>query len=233
MWPAPRRLGIAVGLTAAVVGALTLGPAAVVPAGLAAGETARRFARARLDRAAAELRAELPGFCTAMAAELQAGQAPAFALAVAGEAAGPRLTEVLAPVTAVAALVGDVAASLRAAADRPGADALRLLAACWTVTGDVGAGLATALGRLGEGLRALARLQAEVTAQLAGARATARLLAVLPAFGLLLGQAIGAAPTHFLLHTPTGAACAALTTVLDVLGLAWTDRIAAHVQLST
>jgi tight adherence protein B len=126
---------------------------------------------------------------------------------------------------------GDVSASLRTAADRPGATALRHVAACWAVAGDAGAGLAAALQRLAAALQATQRLRGEVTAQLAGARASARLLALLPLFGLLLGHAIGAAPTHFLLHSTPGAVCAALTVVLDVIGLAWTDRIAARVAM--
>jgi tight adherence protein B len=137
----------------------------------------------------------------------------------------------IAPVSAVSDLGGDVGSSLRALAERDGARSLRHVAACWSVASATGAGLAHALQRLATGLQATERLHAEVGAQLAAARASARLLAVLPAFGLLLGQAVGAAPLHFLLHTPTGAVCLAMTVVLDVLGLTWTDRIAARVPL--
>ena len=64
-----------------------------------------------------------------------------------------------------------------------------------------------------------------VEAELAGPRATAGLLAVLPLGGLLLAAGLGADPVHQLLHTPLGAACAVLGVGLDLLGLAWTARL--------
>ena len=230
-WPEPRRAAIATGAVAAVVGGLAGGVALVVPAGLATGEAVRRGLVARRDRATAALRRETAEWCAAVAAELRVGRTPVAALEVSTELAGSALTQVLTPVAAVAVLGGDVSASLRTAARHAGAEALRQVAACWAVAGDSGAGLASALQRLGAALQAAERVRAEVVAQLAGARASARLLAVLPVFGLLLGQAVGAQPTHFLLHTPEGAVCAVLTVGLDVLGLVWTDRIAARVPL--
>jgi tight adherence protein B len=229
--PEPRRAAATAGVAAGLIGGLIGGAAAAVPAGLATGEGVRRLLVARRARAAAVLRRDVADWCVAVAGELRVGHTPIGALNATAEVTGSALAGVLAPVAAVAALGGDVSASLRAAAARPGADALRHIAACWAVAGDVGAGLGAALQRLAGALQAAERVRAEVDAQLAGARASARLLAVLPVLGLLLGQAIGARPTRFLLHTPAGAVCAALTVALNVAGLAWTDRIAARVPV--
>ncbi len=82
-----------------------------------------------------------------------------------------------------------------------GAEGLRGLAACWRVAVDQGAGLAAGLDRLEGALRAERDQRADLRAQLAGARATAVMLAGLPVLGLLLGFALGADPLHVLLHT--------------------------------
>jgi tight adherence protein B len=230
-WPTPRRAAVVVAAAAVATSAMALGPGAVVPTGLAAGECVRRLLRARGQRVADVVRRDVAQWCASAAGELHVGRTPAAAMSAANDAVGPDLRALLAPVAGVAALGGDVSASLRAASECAGAEALRYVGACWHVAADAGAGLATALHRLGNALGAGERVREEVTAQLAAARASARVLAVLPVFGLLLGAAIGAKPVHFLLHRPVGAACAALTVVLDIAGLAWTDRIAARVTL--
>jgi tight adherence protein B len=76
-------------------------------------------------------------------------------------------------------------------------------------------------------------MRRQVDAQLAGARATGRLLAGLPVLGLGLGVAIGGSPGDFLLHTPVGAICLSVAVALDIAGLAWMDRIAAGVLATT
>ncbi|MDX6285938.1 MAG: tight adherence protein [Frankiales bacterium] len=218
-----------------IVGAIAmfLSAAAAVPAGVITAEVVRRALGARHRQRADHVRAAVPELCTAMAAELRAGQTPARALAAATETATQALVNLCAPVVSVAELGGDVPGALRSAAGAPGADALGQVAACWSVSGDVGAGLAAGLQRLGAGLRAAVHLRRQVDAQLAGARATGRLLALLPLLGLALGAAIGAAPGHFLLHTPAGAGCLWVAVLLDVAGLAWMDRIAARVVSMT
>ncbi|WP_371103461.1 type II secretion system F family protein, partial [Streptomyces sp. PU_AKi4] len=74
-------------------------------------------------------------------------------------------------------------------------------------------------------LRAERDQRADLRAQLAGARATAVLLAGLPVVGLALGAALGADPLHILLHTPSGLLCLAAGGVLEGLGLWWALRI--------
>ena len=112
--------------------------------------------------------------CSVLAGELRAGRTSAEALrAGAVVATGPSQV-VLRTSAATAGLGGDVAAVLGAVP--PGCavpDVLRSLAACWSVCSATGSGLAAAVERLEEGLRADQVLRQALAAELAGPRATA------------------------------------------------------------
>ena len=69
------------------------------------------------------------------------------------------------------------------------------------------------------------RFTARVESGLAGARATATILAGLPLLGVLLGQLIGARPLAFLLGGGVGGWLLVIGVVLICLGLTWADRI--------
>jgi tight adherence protein B len=186
------------------------------------GHRARRDGAARAAQRAAAVEA-----CGVLAAELRAGRAPAAALAAAaGVAVGP-LAAALRAAAATAGLGGDVAGSLRAPAAAPPdtAHLLPALAACWSVCAASGSGLAAAVERLEEGLRAEQAQRRAVEAELAGPRATAGLLAALPLVGLLLAAGLGADPVHVLLRTPVGLVCLVAGLALEVLGLWWTGRL--------
>lgn len=205
---------------------LVLGP--VLPLlGAAAVLAATRVAAARRRRTAATgERAGAVEALGALAAELGAGRTPPEALgAAAAVAAGPA-ADALRSAAAAAQLGGDVPSVL---ASPPPATAvaptLRSLAACWSVCSSSGSGLACAVQRLEEGLRADQAQRRVVQAELAGPRATALLLAVLPAAGLLMAGALGADPLHVLLQTPLGLVCLTLGLGLDGLGLLWTNRL--------
>ena len=172
-------------------------------------------------------RARAVEVCTALAGELRAGRSPAQALEVAaGLAVGPSRAA-LATAAAAAGLGGDVAQALRPRAGDAGAvpHVLRSLAACWSVCSGSGGGLAAAVERLEQGLRADQAQRRAVQAELAGPRATAGMLAVLPLAGLLLAAGLGADPLHVLFETPVGLACLGGGLGLDVLGLLWTGRL--------
>ena len=177
--------------------------------------------RAATRRAAAVRRGAVLATCDALAAELRAGQQPPRALASAAEA-WPELK----PAASAARLGGDVPRALRDAATLPGGASLATVAAAWQVAHRTGAGLAEVLDRTAEGLRAEEATRREVVASLAAPRATARLLALLPVFGLLLGSGVGADPWAFLLSTPLGLACLALGCGLALAGLVWVERLA-------
>ena len=69
------------------------------------------------------------------------------------------------------------------------------------------------------------RFSARVTAGMAGARATAAILAGLPVLGVLLGQLIGARPLSFLLSGSAGGWLLVVGSTLACGGLLWSDRI--------
>ncbi|MEV0239541.1 type II secretion system F family protein [Streptomyces sp. NPDC050674] len=226
LWRIRARLGAewwapVAGLVPAVLGASVL-PVVLGAAGVPLLRRARLAGRARRER---ERRADaVIALCGSLAGEVRAGRQPGEALLRAardcGGLAGTRAT-----VLAAARFGGDVPEALAMAARQPGAEGLRGLAACWRVAVDQGAGLAAGLDRLATALRAERDQRSDLRAQLAGARATAVMLAALPALGLAIGIALGADPLHVLLHTGAGLGCLAAGGVLEGLGLWWVRRI--------
>lgn len=211
-WWAP-----AAGLVLAVLGASVL----PVVAGVAGVPVLRRIRLARAARRERERRADaVIVLCSALAGEVRAGRQPGEALLYAARESGG-LGEAQAAVLAAARYGGDVPGALATAARQAGAEGLRGLAACWLVAVDQGAGLAAGLDRLETALRAERDQRADLRAQLAGSRATAVMLAGLPALGLLLGTAMGADPLHVLLHTGAGLGCLLVGGVLEAAGLWW------------
>jgi tight adherence protein B len=188
----------------------------------AVGAVARRHA---------DERARAREACTALAGELRAGRSPAEALSVAAALATGPTGEALQAGASAAALGGDVgrALVLRPATGPSAApQLLQGLAACWSVCATTGSGLATAVDRLEEAERDSAARRRAVEAELAGPRATARLLALLPVLGVVMAAALGADPLHVLLHTALGAVCLVLGVGLELVGLWWTGRIVAR-----
>ncbi|MFG3550850.1 type II secretion system F family protein [Streptomyces sp. NPDC047725] len=209
------------GLVLAVLGASVL----PVFAGAAGVPVLRRVRRAARDRGDRERRQDaVIALCGALAGEVRAGRQPGEALLSAAHDSGG-LGETPAGVLAAARFGGDVPGALAAAARQPGAEGLLGLAACWRVAVDQGAGLAAGLDRLEGALRAERDQRADLRAQLAGARATAVMLAGLPVLGLLLGVALGSDPLHVLLHTGAGLGCLLAGAVLEGLGVWWVSRI--------
>ncbi|WDV53439.1 type II secretion system F family protein [Streptomyces coeruleorubidus] len=209
------------GLVLAVLGASVL-PVVLGAAGVPLLRRVRLAGQVRRDR---ERRADaVIALCGALAGEVRAGRQPGEALLRAARDCGG-LADAQATVLAAARFGGDVPVALATAARQPGAEGLRGLAACWRVAVDQGAGLAAGLDRLAAALRAERDQRSDLRAQLAGARATAVLLAGLPALGLLIGTALGADPLHVLLHTTAGLGCLVAGGVLEGLGLWWVLRI--------
>ncbi|MEU9111164.1 type II secretion system F family protein [Streptomyces sp. NPDC048483] len=208
--------------------AVGLADGSVVPvlASVAAAVAVRRWLAAREAERERERRtAGVIGLCAAVAGELRAGQQPHRALLATG---APGLGQEGAAVLAAARYGGDVPRALRTAARLPGADGLTGMAACWQVAVQGGAGLASGLERIAAALRTRHDQRGELRAQLAGPRATALMLALLPVCGLLMGSALGADPLRVLLHTPAGWGCLVVGGLLEWGGVAWTARIVAH-----
>ena len=160
-------------------------------------------------------------------ADVRAGQSPIRALE---RALGDR-QPVFAPRTLAAVRWGgDVGAALREDARTSSQPVLGAAAACWSVAAAQGAGLADALDRLVGQDRRAEEVRRQLDAHLAAPRATARMLALLPALGLLLGLAVGGDPIGWLLGTPLGWACLVTGVLLILTGLAWAGRIVARTE---
>ncbi|WP_129307728.1 type II secretion system F family protein [Streptomyces sp. L2] len=209
------------GLVLAVLGTSLI----PVVAGAAGVPVLRRVRLAREARLVRERRADaVIALCEALAGEVRAGRQPGEALLRSARESGG-LGDGQAAVVAAARFGGDVPGALAVAAGPPGAEGLLGLAACWRVAVDQGAGLADGLDRLDGALRAERDQRADLRAQLAGARATALLLAALPTLGVLLGSAMGADPLHVLLHTGAGLGCLVAGAVFEAAGVWWVARI--------
>ncbi len=116
-----------------------------------------------------------------------------------------------------------------AAAD-DGVGLLADLAVAWRLVEVTGARLAGPAARLAESSRADEAVRREVAAQLAGPRATALLLALLPCAGILLGVGLGADPGGFLLSTEPGRLCLLVGSSLVAAGVTWTEAIVARAE---
>ena len=217
----------------ALGGLPTFGPEVLlVPLALLGAE---RVARVRRARAAREQERQQAGeACAVLAGELRAGRSAAQALTAAADVATEAVRLALLAASSSAGLGGDVPAALLGKASASAApELLAGLGACWQVCAGTGSGLAMAVDRLEEGLRAEQGQRLAVAAELAGPRATAGLLACLPLAGIALAAGLGARPVHVLLHTTIGLACAVLGVGLDGLGVWWTGRLVARVGGAT
>ena len=222
---AKRRLQI---VAAAVIIALAVGlslglqlvvSALAVGAIVAVITTQRSASRHRA--LATQRRTQIIEACDVLSADLTAGRPPAEALEGAATIC-PDLT----PAATAARLGGDVPAVLDLATESPGAESLKSLSAAWQVAEESGASLAATTERLSATLRSNEAIRRQITTNLAGARTTARLLAILPLFGTTLGYALGADPLTFLTTTPPGYLCLALGLALAIIGLHWTNHLA-------
>ena len=184
-----------------------------------------RISRAR--SASVRTRAQTIAALDLLAAELRAGTLPRHAIEALTEDAPS-----FGPAAAAAAHGGDVVSALRVASAGPGASALADLAGAWQVAERSGAPLAHVLDRVATAVRDDAEVDRDVQAEAAPARATGRLMAVLPVLGLSLGAGMGADPVHVLTGTVAGASCLAGGVLLACAGIVWVDRIVASVDVA-
>ncbi len=213
-------------VAAAIVLAVLTGPVPAIVGCLTGYALMRRARAARRRRLARAARVADLAALRALAAELGSGLPPAAALHLAAGAAEPAdgLRGRMLAAAAADASGGDPAAVLRGES-APGTPAAAL-AAAWSVCQRSGSSLAGPVHRIADGAMADLRVEREADAALASARASARLLAVLPLAGAVLGQLSGSGALRVLLTTGAGQACLVLGTVLDLAGLTWLDRLA-------
>lgn len=158
--------------------------------------------------------------------ELRVGAHPVRAFSIAADETGGPVGGALSAVAARARLGADVTVGLRAAARTSALPAhWDQLAACWQLASDHGLAIATLIRAAQRDIAERQRFFAQVMSGMAGARATAAILASLPVLGVLLGQLIGARPLSFLLNGHVGGWLLVVGLALTCGGLLWSDRI--------
>lgn len=213
---------LVLGLVAA--SAVVLGPscaAVVLAVAIAAATAFRLVQRARRRRRVLAARRSVTDACAVLASQLRIGRVPTEALAVAA-----RDCPVLDRARSAAELGGDVALVWQAQSADGGCEGLADLARAWRVSSRTGAPMAAALERVTANLADDHALAATVAAELAGPRATGKIMAVLPACGLALGYALGGDPVGFLLSGTLGWACLVGGVALAATGVLWVERLA-------
>ncbi|MGH3471012.1 MAG: type II secretion system F family protein [Nocardioidaceae bacterium] len=225
------RPGVLLAMSAPVAAVLLIavGPRVTVLGlvGFAISLASRRLVVAGRTRAMRRRRQEATiGLCDALAAELCAGVPASVAL----ERSCREGAEWL-PIRSAEAIGAEVVTEMRRAAATPGAEGLRSIAAGWEVAHRSGAALASVLERVAVALRAEQDAQAEVVASLAAPRATAKMLAVLPMFGIALGFSLGVNPLAFLVQTTPGICCLLAGVTLAFAGLWWVERLATAAEV--
>lgn len=145
----------------------------------------------------------------ALAGRVSVGEIPSVALEHVADD-----VEVLAQARRAHAVGGSVSDALIATSRQPGMAGLVPLAHAWHLAATTGAPLAPAAKSVAEGTARRARLEATLDSELAAARASGRIMGLLPLVGLLMGHVVGAHPTVFLTTTWLGRACLLGSTLL-------------------
>ena len=158
--------------------------------------------------------------------ELRVGAHPAAAFAVAAqETAGP-VAGACRAVAARARLGADVAAGLRGVAETSAVPAhWARLAVCWQLAAEHGLAMSALMHAAQRDIAERQRFSGQVRSAMAGARATAAILAGLPVLSVVMGQLIGARPVAFLLGGQLGGCLLIVGLTLVCGGLLWSDRI--------
>jgi tight adherence protein B len=230
--PRPTTFLVALGFGAL---GLVLGGAGGAFAGAVVAATAARRWTAR--RSLRDTLAAMDGLVEAlrsMVADLRAGAHPAAAAEAAAADAQPQAARTMRAVAAAARLDGDVRRAL-ATTQGPAAAAttqvLDQLAQAWLLVQRHGVPLAAVLDAVCGDLQTRARFARQVLARMAGPRASATVLALLPILGLALGEAMGARPLHILIATIAGHVRLVIGSALACGGVAWSARLTSQVVL--
>lgn len=220
-----RAPGLALCTAGAVVAAVLPVVVALAAATLVVTLLMRRRSHAARRRAEDESRA-LEAALDVLVGELRAGAHPVAAFRVAAEESSGAVAAALGAVAARAELGADVPAGLRSAGAATARPACwERLAVYWQLAQTHGLAMATLVRAAQRDIVERSRFDATVTAGMAGARATAAVLAGLPLAGVALGELLGAHPVRFLTSAGAGGWLLLVGVALVCCGLLWSDRI--------
>ena len=223
---AAGTVGLAAVLSTALVALL---------AGLLALTGARAWAAVRRDRTEDARLAELSEGLGALAAELRGGRPLAVATSTAVTACGGAVSgralarAVRVPETGIRRWADSAGEDAAAGGDRAVGSALDRISAAVELSTRTGCSLADVIGAVDEDLRARRRHRQELRAAVAAPRASAMLLAGLPALGFAMGSGIGADPWQVLTTTGAGQVLLVLGVAFELAGLAWSRRLVSSV----
>jgi tight adherence protein B len=162
-------------------------------------------------------------FLSAVSAHLAVGASPEAAIEqAADEVTDPVLSGVVARIGDAVRIGSDPPEAMITGSGAAGCEVLRWCAAAWRVAETSGASLATSIDSVVATARAERAHRRSVATALAGPRATARLLALLPVGGVALGTLLGARPLRVLTETSAGWALLFAGAGLQAAGLRWT-----------
>ena len=176
--------------------------------------TGRRRRRALRDAA------EIAHGCQVLAGQLRVGRVPVDALAVAAEDC-----PILQRSHRLHQLGDELPRIWWQESVLPGRSGLATLARAWQVSEGTGAAMQRLLQLVAVELAREHRIAGTVESELAGARASARLLSVLPLVGLVLGFVLGGDPVAFIVGQRLGQVCLVVAAALVCAGLLWVERI--------
>jgi tight adherence protein B len=218
---ATGSLAVLAAATAVSVPAPALVAGAVAAAAVVGRIRRRRRMRLRLREGRA-----LAAALELLTGELRVGAHPIAAFAVAASESVGGVGDSLRAVASRAQLGADVADGIRAAAGAsPVPQYWNRLAVCWDLAAEHGLPMSVLMRTAHRDIVDRQRFADRTHAALAGARATAAILAALPLLGVLFGQLIGAEPLRFLLGGGLGGALLIIGVTFICAGVAWADRI--------
>lgn len=223
----PRPSSVTIATTGAVAGWLVAGPGGAIAALLATVTARRRWqARGDLNRSLSAVDG-LTEAVRSLVAGLRAGAHPADAAESAATDAHPTAATSMRALAAAARLGGDVRLALNVAGSQTLAPSLTRISRAWILAQRHGLPLADILDAVTRDLDQRVRFSRQVLARMAGPRTSATVLAVLPALGVVLGEAIGAHPLRML--TGPGHLLLAVGVALLCAGVAWCGRLTGQV----
>jgi len=212
---------------AVVLGALAtamVSPAAAFAVGLVAAVIGRRRRRRMRGRQQYREGQAMAAALEILVGELRIGAHPLRAFTVAAAESAGDVGASLRAVATRAELGADVTAGLRSAAGHSSVPAYwDRLAVCWQLAAEHGLPMSSLMRTAHCDIVGRQRFAGRVQAGLAGARATAAILAGLPFLGVALGEVIGARPVQFLLSG--GSWLLVIGVGLVGVGATWSDHI--------
>lgn len=204
--------------------ATLLGTGAAITTGVLAGTTLIRVRRSRAARAREAGSADLLDALELVVAELRVGAHPGAAAETAATDGRGTAAAAFAIAAGRSKLGGSAADGLDSTTS-PIAPELARIATAWRIAEEHGLALAELLTATRTDLHSRLRFRSRTTAALAGARATATVLAALPLLGIALGHLMGATPLTVLLTPGPGTLLLPLGATFACAGLLWTDAI--------